>query len=226
MYFHKCILLSIVISFSASAQEFLTLDTKYEQFGTEILIYAFVENSTSDIMNLGLDMDLSSIDFSGRKIAGSQSLEFVLRPNEKRNINLKTIEYSVLSESTSILSLSEGNEIIAKDTFHLNFPNKFKNAKNKDVEFDLGGLKIDRTRTPVGREFYEKFEQNWVSPTEAGDYTIEFEELPFRFRTTILKVYIDNDKILETYLRDDEEFMNQFINYVIVTIKQNLIDMW
>lgn len=222
MQLHISILCFLAINV-LNGQEYLTLDTKYEQFGTEILIRAFVENNTSDTLDLGLTMDLNSVDFSGNMIKGQQNLAFTINPGVQRNINLKTIEYSVLSESTSVLNLYQHGSLVAKDTFHLNFPNKFKNVKNKDVEIDLGGLKIDRTRTPIGREFYEGFEKRWVSPLNAGDYTIEFEELPFRFRTTILKVYLDNEKILETYLRDDEDFINQFINYAIATIKQSLV---
>ncbi len=214
--------------FTLSSQDKVSCKIRYERFDTEILVYAVVSNLTDSTLSLSSDLDLVNLDLSGIKIENSSTQSLLLEPQTKKTYNLSTLEYSVLSESTLYLNLRQKMKLLASDSLNLQFPNLFRNVGKdgqfRDVEFDLGGLKIDRTRTPVGREFFELFEKNWKSPSNVSDYTIEFEELPFRFRTTILKVYLDGDIILETYLRDNEDFINRIHNYVSATIKAKLAD--
>jgi hypothetical protein len=230
----KLLIIAIAITLSflgyfsciGQSQDSLLLDLKYEQFDSEIFMYSLIGNASSRPKAFSYRFSTSSKDFSGNEINYSKTGRLLMPAQKQKKVNLSSIEYSVLSESDAILQVFDGNRLVATDTLHFNFPNKFRNINTeggpRDVEIDLGGLKIDQTRTPFGRQFYEKFESIWESPLGISDYTIRFEEIPFRFRTTIIKVYLDSELILETYLNNNEEFTDRLLAYLTATIKQKL----
>jgi hypothetical protein len=198
---------------------------KYEQFDSEILLKIRIDNSGETSQNFTARLSLDSRDFSQRQITGQVTEELVVDSMSILDFNMATLEYSVLARSKVKLDLFQNDKLVAVDSLDLTFPNSFSgNGGTRDVEIDLGGLKTDRTRTPVGRNFFEQFEKLWVSPTGMSDYTIQFEELPFRFRTTRLKVYLDGDLVVENFLRDNDEFITQLLSYTIAIINSKLAE--
>ncbi len=55
---------------------------------------------------------------------------------------------------------------------------KQKKKVAKDPTLDLGVLIFDRTRSPMGRQFYHLFYQNWEAPKNSGNATITILEKP------------------------------------------------
>ena len=216
----KNIALAIVFALTSvisSANDF-RVKIAYEQFDTEILLYIKIENASNLKKNFNAKVNIQSQNLSFRPIQKDYNQVLIVAPKTVSNFNFATLEYSVLSQSIIRLDLYQRDSLISKDSLTLDFPNSFKN----DIEIDLGGLKIDRTRTPIGRSFFELFEKNWVSPKGLSDYTIEFEELPFRFRTTKLKVYLDGELVVDSFLKDNEEFIPQLLAFTIGSVRNKL----
>lgn len=226
---YRFILLSVLLGIASniSANE-IRAKLAYEQFETEILLFVKIGNSTDKLQELELVLNMVSYDFSRRTIQKDITKNYSALPNSVSNFNFSTVEYSVLSETNIKLQVYHNDSLIILDSLNLNFPNNFSNVNSdggpRDVEFDLGGYKIDRTRTPVGRYFFEEFEKRWQSPAGLSDYTIEIEELPFRFRTTRLRIYLDGEMILDNFLRDNDEFIDQLLTYTSALIKNSLTE--
>ncbi len=200
----------------------LDLKLSYEQFDSEILTFASVKNSSNRDLSVFTTQYAVHQDLSGRSISKQVTDTFKIPAMASKRIYLMSLEYSVLSQSDIYFAAQSGDLSIV-DSLNFDFPNKFRNVKNRDVDIDLGGVKVDRTRTPIGRTLFEKFEKKWASPEGISDYTLIFEELPFRFRTTILRVYLDSELIFETYLNDKEEFLDRVLAYTIGIIKSKLL---
>jgi hypothetical protein len=205
----------------------VSCDIKYEQFGTEILIYAEISNRSEETLTGEIELSVSNIDFSGLLLSSNRNMSFTAKPKELSSVVLTSVEYSVLESTDVRIEYREVGGEAYLDSLNLSFPNKFKNVsangQPSDIEIDLGGLKIDRTRTPYGRKLFEKFETIWNSPSGIVDYSIEFEELPFRFRSSLLKVYLNNELIFESYIQDQEELLSNIVLFLQATITQKLI---
>ncbi len=91
-----------------------------------------------------------------------------------------------------------------------------------DVEID--GLLVDETKTKTGRDFYELFYSNWTAPENARNYSITIKELPFRARTTQIKIFINENLVYFTILQPRYELVEAYVNDSVQRLMQYLIN--
>lgn len=153
---------------------------------------------------------------------------FQLGPKEKRIIGFQQVEVSSGSILKISLAVFEQKRMIATDTLFKIFPKKVsKNPPIQDAEIrkpddtdpnlflDFSGFVIDETRTRAGRDLYDLFYTRWLSfDNVQGDYTIRFEELPFRGLNTILKVYLNDEQKVEQVIQPNYDFLESFADWL------------
>ena len=94
---------------------------------------------------------------------------------------------------------------------------------DNEVELEIDGLLIDETKTKSGRDFFDFFYQNWEAPPEARNFFILIKESPFRLSTTMMEVYINETRIIQSFLQPRAEFVESLAAESIATTKMYLI---
>ncbi len=119
--------------------------------------------------------------------------------------------------------LNESEELNAsptsdEDKLLQQFRDAFNNATAQDstataqqnqldpiLEFE--GMVLDETRSKMGRDFYDLFYQNWRSPTDASNLTINITEQPALGRGAIITVVIDDTPVYSARLQPRYEYI-------------------
>ncbi|MGZ2369305.1 CsgE family curli-type amyloid fiber assembly protein [Ancylomarina sp. YFZ004] len=97
-----------------------------------------------------------------------------------------------------------------------------KISNQLDVEID--GLLVDETKTKSGRDFYELFYNNWTAPKSAKNYSITIKELPFRLRTTQIKIFINENLVYFTILQPRYDLVEAYSKDAVQKVMQYLIN--
>ncbi|MEX2595233.1 MAG: CsgE family curli-type amyloid fiber assembly protein [Anditalea sp.] len=92
-----------------------------------------------------------------------------------------------------------------------------------EVELEIDGLLIDETKTKSGRDFFDYFYRHWEAPPEARNYSIFIKESPFRLSTTMIEVFINETRVIQSFLQPRAEFVEALAAESIATTKMYLI---
>ena len=82
-----------------------------------------------------------------------------------------------------------------------------------------GMIIVNNTRTRVGAEFYDYFFSKWEDPSGAEQLIVEINEEPFRARTTRLKITINDEVVVNTYLRPKSDYLENLSEQAIERVK-------
>ena len=187
-------------------------------------------NLGSTALELSFSLRLQRQDGQGNTAQGSQQGTFVIAPQEEKVVTEQQVNVAPGSILVVYLSLSnqEGN-VISRDSLMRIFPRRvdrdsIRNPQQKaptsgennlrgndpSLLLDVGGFVIDETRTRAGRDLYDLFYSRWLAMENVqGDYTIRFEELPFRGLNTIIKIYLNDSLLHEQVIQPNFEFLDQ-----------------
>lgn len=112
-----------------------------------------------------------------------------------------------------------------------NFIEKLEKIKKMDhkkisceLDVEIDGLLVDETKTKSGRDFYELFYNNWTAPKDAKNYSITIKELPFRLRTTQIKIFINDNLVYLSILQPRYELVERYAQQAVGRVKQYLIN--
>ena len=97
-----------------------------------------------------------------------------------------------------------------------------KKLKN-EVELEIDGLLLDETKTKSGRDFFDYFYRHWEAPPEARNYSILIKEKPFRLSTTMIEIFINETRIIQSFLQPRAELIEILAAESIATTKMYLI---
>jgi curli production assembly/transport component CsgE len=84
---------------------------------------------------------------------------------------------------------------------------KQKKKVKKDPTLDLGVLVFDKTRSRMGREFYNLFYQGWKAPKDADNATITIFEKPTPGLGSLVTIKIDYEKVFRARLQPRRQYI-------------------
>ncbi|MGN7611573.1 CsgE family curli-type amyloid fiber assembly protein [Magnetococcales bacterium HHB-1] len=64
---------------------------------------------------------------------------------------------------------------------------------------EIDGLLLQQTYTPFGYDFYFAFTRKWSPPNVKG-YNILIDEIPFRARSSVIRIHINNQLAFQSIL--------------------------
>lgn len=103
--------------------------------------------------------------------------------------------------------------------------NNIKGAKKNIVEDEIiGGIILDQTKTKIGKDFYDQFNQDFTPPDESIDYVIVIEEKPSFATTTIITLTINDIEIYSNYLQPKEDIMEALVGEAVNTATQFIVN--
>lgn len=81
--------------------------------------------------------------------------------------------------------------------------------ESEDADIEIDGLLFDQTKTKSGRDFYDFFYNQWQAPPDAKNYSIYIVEKPYRLRTTLIEVKINETTVFQSYLMPRTSYVEQ-----------------
>jgi len=186
-------------------------------------------NAKDEFRTMRFEYLIQKQDINNNRSKIEVSDSFRLGPREKRIVGIQQVNFSPGDIFKILLSVYEGNEVVATDSLFKIFPKRILNdqqtQKSKTLKdsidtdpnlfLDFSGFVIDETRTRAGRDLYDLFYTRWLSfDNVQGDYTIRFEELPFRGLNTILKVYLNDEQKVEQVIQPNYDFLESFADWL------------
>lgn len=78
---------------------------------------------------------------------------------------------------------------------------------SKDIKLGISGMIIDNTKTKAGRDFYTKFYNQWTTSGIQNRHMIRISEEPYRLRSTIIRVSVDDKVIFSSLLQPRESII-------------------
>lgn len=200
----------------------------YEVNGQEIILRAQAENTTMDEVVISFDFFITGADKNNNALSNDQSAQAKLGAGEAKDLAATRIAVAEVKEFEAVLLLYFQDILVDADTLAYAADKQeqepgaeFEEDVSQEVDyegqesgFEFGGLVIDNTRTRAGRDLYDIFYSQWEGPPGAGDYYIKLEEFPGRGRTTRLVVWLDDERIVETNLQPNYEYLEGLAGYV------------
>lgn len=75
------------------------------------------------------------------------------------------------------------------------------------IGIEINGLIIDKTRTKMGRDFYQLFYTKWEAPPAKTDYIITISEQPSRGRGSQVFVHVNDYLTFRAFLQPSQQFI-------------------
>ena len=91
----------------------------------------------------------------------------------------------------------------------------FNDGIRRDQGFVLRGLVIEETKTRPGRDFYQMFYTEYTNKNINGEKIVTIKEELTIGNNTKLEVYVDDKKILEFFVRPQNEYLKAYSNEAI-----------
>jgi curli production assembly/transport component CsgE len=82
-----------------------------------------------------------------------------------------------------------------------------KKKVKKDPVLDLGVLVFDRTRSPIGEQFYQLFYRNWKPPKNAGNATLTISEQPTPGIGSLVTIKLGYEKVFRARLQPRRRYI-------------------
>lgn len=92
------------------------------------------------------------------------------------------------------------------------------------LDLEIGEMVFDETITKVGRDFYELFFNGWSNPTQITDFSITVSERPLPGIGTQITVKIDDQEILQQFVRPNQEMIEILAEYAVGLASQYLLN--
>jgi len=92
------------------------------------------------------------------------------------------------------------------------------------LDLEIDEMIFDETITKVGRDFYDIFYTNWSNPTQIKDFSITIKEMPMPGIGTQITLSIDDQEILQQFIRPNQELIEMLADYSVALVNQYLIN--
>ncbi len=190
--------------------------------------------SEQNMDSLVYEFAITKQDSRGNRSSNNQSGMFSIDVQEEKVLAQQGLTVPAGSMLTITCQFLKADTKIFTDTLIRIFPKKVETpsikGQNKTPRYGQvgpkqekdpimlslsGGFVLDETRSRAGRDLYDEFYSQWLALDIAGDFTIRFEELPFRGRNTIIKIYLNEELLIERFLQPNYEFIEWFAGALI-----------
>ncbi len=189
----------------------------------EITGSAFNKTELSQSLRFVLSVIKNNPQNSNRS-KNDQSGRLVLNPGQKKNLSKTTINANdkdriiilLLIYNTDDTLLGKDRIIIngtAADLKAANNKRKNENSTIPDVTKEKGdgvilrGIVIEDTKTKPGRDFYKMFYSLYTSNNINGEKIVTIKEKLAIANNTKLEIIVDNEKILEFFVRPQNDYL-------------------
>lgn len=92
------------------------------------------------------------------------------------------------------------------------------------LDLEIGEMIFDETVTKVGRDFYDEFFTRWTNPTQIRDFSISIKERPMPGIGTQITLMIDDQEILQQFIRPNQEMIEMLADYCVGLVNQYLLN--
>ncbi len=125
-----------------------------------------------------------------------------------------TIFYILLfCTAASCFSQSQSDKGTQKTIKSLNtlIENIKSTSQNQLMGLEIDGLLIDESKTRTGKEFYDRFYQQWTAPLNIHNYSIIIKEKPYRLSTTMIEITINETIVFQSLLQPREDIIEALV---------------
>lgn len=207
-----------------------------EEIEDKISVSSWCHNGTGESKSLAYQMLFTKRDARGNQSTSKQGGSFKLEPGADTQLSSSTMNLGKKAEVFIKLEILEEGKVLSVDSFPKpKKPTVVPPTPTKDLEgggngfirpednpdprqlkgVEFGGFVFDETKTVWGQQFFQLFEQQWQQLNVVGDYTITIEEVPFRGRTTIVKVKLNEDEIFVRTLQAKYDYLEELSNFAV-----------
>ena len=125
--------------------------------------------------------------------------------------------------SFALTSLLSAQTEAGEDTL-LNTPSNTEQLAQDPMDLEIGEMIFDETITKVGRDFYDEFFNRWANPTQITDFSISIKEKPMPGIGTQITLMIDDQEILQQFIRPNQEMIEMLADYCVGLVNQYLLN--
>lgn len=162
-------------------------------------------------------------------LTDDQSGRVVLSAGEKANLASATLSSNTTDRTVLLLLVYDTNKkLLGKDRVVVNGTEEdrrmaaktgdrvwFNSGKRKTEGFILKGLVIEETKTRPGRDFYSMFYAEYLNKNINGEKIVTIKEELAIANNTKIEVLVDGVKILEFFVRPQNEYLKAYSNEAI-----------
>lgn len=207
-----------------------------EQIEDKITVQAYCHNGSGQDKSLTYQLLFVRTDANGNQSKSKQGGGFKIADGNDAKLSSSTMNLGDDPQIAIVLDILENGRLLARDSFpkpekpavapptpseDVDDGNGFINPEdNPDPTrlrggLDLGGLVLDQTKTVWGQQFFQLFTHQWQAQNVTGDFIIVIEEAPFRGRTTLAKVKLNDDYILTRTLQAKYDYLEELANLAV-----------
>lgn len=169
-----------------------------------------------------------------------QSGRIVLEPGEQQNLSQTTINRNENDRIIILLLIYDTEDnILGQDRYVMNDTMSDNEVKEQlqeqiqesiyqqDVDATSGdglvlrGIVIEDTKTKPGRDFYNYFYSAYNANNINGDRIVTVKEVLAIGNNTKIEVYVGDDKVVEFFLRPQNDFIKQMSDAAIRRVAQH-----
>ena len=122
-----------------------------------------------------------------------------------------------------LISFLNAQTEVGEDTL-LATPSSTVQWAQDPLDLEIGEMIFDETITKVGRDFYDEFFTRWSNPTQISDFSISIKEKPMPGIGTQITMMIDDQEILQQFIRPNQEMIEMLADYCVALVNQYLLN--
>jgi len=183
-------------------------------------ISGIVENH-SKIYVEGYNFNLLALklDAFGNYLKNTQSGEFSLRPNERKNLATLKIVIKDRDELKLFFFIRKDGKLISKDTAIV--VSKVKKLETKPMAeetIEINGLVVEDVVTKLGKDFYDFFYQEYNTSGAKYPFVIHVIEKPLLGINSEVRIDIDDKMVYKMTTRPNEDYLQSAARQAIDVI--------
>lgn len=207
-----------------------------EQIEDKITVQAYCHNGSGQDRTLTYQLRFVRTDANGNRSSSQQGGGFKIAAGNDAKLSSTTMNLGEEPQLAIFLDIFENGRLLTRDSFPKpEEPTVVPPTPSEDVDegngfidpqdnpdptrlrggIDLGGLVLDQTKTVWGQQFFQLFTQQWQAQNVTGDFIIVIEEAPFRGRTTLAKVKLDDDYVLTRTLQAKYDYLEELAGLAV-----------
>ena len=209
-----------------------------EVLENRLTVIGWCHNFTGEDKQLDYLLTFQRTDANGNQSRSQQGNHFELSAGNGLQLASTTMNLGPEARLAIVLEIRENDQLIARDSFPRPAPVEDQPAPTSvdtdtgegegldqqednpdprlpvgDAEFD--GMVFEQTKTVWGQQFFQLFIQRWQAAEMTGDFNLVVEEAPFRGRTTLVKLILNDEPILIRTLQGKYDYLEELADLAV-----------
>jgi hypothetical protein len=207
-----------------------------EEVENRLTVTGWCHNFTGEDKQLSYKLSFLRTDADGNRSSSQQSNSFELAAGNGVQLASTTMNLGPEAEMTIVLEIREGNQLLDRVTYPETNTEEPPPPSSIDTgggeegleeqednpdprlaadEVEFGGLVFEQTKTVWGQQFFQLFIQRWQAAEMTGDFNLVVEEVPFRGRTTLVKLILNDEPILIRTLQGKYDYLEELADLAV-----------